>query len=121
MGITGFAAPTHTVSRLAGLARVSADTVRYYERERLLPPAARTPAGDCPPPTPGTWCRPNPERGCPDVRRQLLRRIVRLRQRLLLSARRTGCSVKDQLKVHAPGDPDVESNSIEHSSRPPLR
>jgi DNA-binding transcriptional MerR regulator len=30
---------------LARLCGVSADTVRFYERRRLLPPAARTPAG----------------------------------------------------------------------------
>lgn len=34
-----------TVSRLAAEAGVSGDTVRFYERERLLPEPARTPAG----------------------------------------------------------------------------
>ncbi len=34
-----------TVSQLASRSGVSSDTVRYYERERLLPPPARSPAG----------------------------------------------------------------------------
>jgi DNA-binding transcriptional MerR regulator len=34
-----------TVSTLADQAGLSADTVRYYERVGLLPPAARSPAG----------------------------------------------------------------------------
>ena len=34
-----------TVSALAATAGLSADTVRYYERVGLLPPAARSPAG----------------------------------------------------------------------------
>ena len=34
-----------TVSKLAERAGVSADTVRYYERAELLPPAERTPSG----------------------------------------------------------------------------
>ena len=45
MGVTEKVAPTYTVSRLARLAGLSADTVRYYEREGLLPPPARTAAG----------------------------------------------------------------------------
>lgn len=45
MSVTDAAAPTYTVSRLAGRAGLSADTVRYYEREGLLPPPARTAAG----------------------------------------------------------------------------
>lgn len=36
---------TMTVARLAERAGVSGDTVRYYEREGLLPPTERTPAG----------------------------------------------------------------------------
>lgn len=34
-----------TVSQLASRSEISSDTVRYYERERLLPPPARSPAG----------------------------------------------------------------------------
>jgi len=34
-----------TVSQLASRTGISPDTVRYYERERLLPPPARSPAG----------------------------------------------------------------------------
>jgi DNA-binding transcriptional MerR regulator len=34
-----------TVSQMAARAGVSADTVRYYERERLLPPPRRSPSG----------------------------------------------------------------------------
>ena len=34
-----------TVSQLASRTGISSDTVRYYERERLLPPPARSPAG----------------------------------------------------------------------------
>ncbi len=33
------------IGRLAAEARVSADTVRYYERERLLPPPMRSASG----------------------------------------------------------------------------
>jgi DNA-binding transcriptional MerR regulator len=34
-----------TIGRLAGACGVSRDTVRFYERERLLPPARRTASG----------------------------------------------------------------------------
>jgi MerR family mercuric resistance operon transcriptional regulator len=34
-----------TIGELAGIARVTVDTVRYYERMRLLPKPVRTPAG----------------------------------------------------------------------------
>ncbi|MPZ91259.1 MAG: MerR family DNA-binding protein [Actinobacteria bacterium] len=34
-----------TVSQLASRTGISPDTVRFYERERLLPPPARSPAG----------------------------------------------------------------------------
>ncbi len=30
-----------TIGKVAGLAKVSADTLRYYERERLIVPAAK--------------------------------------------------------------------------------
>lgn len=33
------------VAELAGVVGLSPDTIRYYERARLLPPPARTPAG----------------------------------------------------------------------------
>lgn len=36
---------TFTIGRLARECGVSIDTIRYYERERLLAPACRTPAG----------------------------------------------------------------------------
>jgi DNA-binding transcriptional MerR regulator len=36
---------TMNIGRLAELARVNIDTIRYYERQRLLPPAARTASG----------------------------------------------------------------------------
>jgi DNA-binding transcriptional MerR regulator len=34
-----------TIGKLAGVCGVSRDTVRFYERERLLPPARRTASG----------------------------------------------------------------------------
>jgi DNA-binding transcriptional MerR regulator len=34
-----------TIGKIASLAQVSADTLRYYERERLIPPAAKSAAG----------------------------------------------------------------------------
>lgn len=34
-----------TIGKLAALAEITADTVRYYEEERLLPPAARSAGG----------------------------------------------------------------------------
>jgi Zn(II)-responsive transcriptional regulator len=36
---------TMNIGRLAELAQVNIDTIRYYERQGLLPPAARTAAG----------------------------------------------------------------------------
>jgi MerR family copper efflux transcriptional regulator len=36
---------TMNIGRLAGLARVNIDTIRYYERQGLLPPAARSSSG----------------------------------------------------------------------------
>lgn len=33
------------IGRLAELAQVNIDTIRYYERQKLLPPAARTSSG----------------------------------------------------------------------------
>ncbi|MGW8369463.1 MAG: MerR family transcriptional regulator, partial [Gammaproteobacteria bacterium] len=36
---------TMNIGRLAELAQVNIDTIRYYERQRLLPPAARTSSG----------------------------------------------------------------------------
>lgn len=36
---------TMNIGRLAELAGVNVDTIRYYEREKLLPPAARSPSG----------------------------------------------------------------------------
>lgn len=35
----------HTIGKVAALAGVSADTLRYYEKERLIAPAAKTLAG----------------------------------------------------------------------------
>ena len=37
--------PTHTIGRLAALAGVGIDTVRYYERSGLLSPAERSASG----------------------------------------------------------------------------
>jgi DNA-binding transcriptional MerR regulator len=37
--------PLHTIGRVAALAEVSRDTIRYYERLGLLPTPLRTPAG----------------------------------------------------------------------------
>jgi DNA-binding transcriptional MerR regulator len=34
-----------TIGKIAGLAQVSADTLRYYERERLIAPAGKSPGG----------------------------------------------------------------------------
>lgn len=34
-----------TIGKIAGLAQVSADTLRYYERERLIAPAAKSAGG----------------------------------------------------------------------------
>ena len=34
-----------TIGKIADLAQVSADTLRYYERERLIAPAAKSPGG----------------------------------------------------------------------------
>lgn len=36
---------TMNIGRLAELAQVNIDTIRYYERQKLLPPAARTSSG----------------------------------------------------------------------------
>jgi DNA-binding transcriptional MerR regulator len=36
---------TMNIGRLAELAQVNIDTIRYYERQNLLPPAARTASG----------------------------------------------------------------------------
>lgn len=36
---------TMNIGRLAQLAQVNIDTIRYYERQQLLPPAARTASG----------------------------------------------------------------------------
>ncbi len=36
---------TMNIGRLAELAEVNIDTIRYYERQKLLPPAARTASG----------------------------------------------------------------------------
>ena len=36
---------TMNIGRLAELAQVNIDTIRYYERQKLLPPAARTASG----------------------------------------------------------------------------
>ena len=36
---------TMNIGRLAELAEVNIDTIRYYERQKLLPPAARTSSG----------------------------------------------------------------------------
>ena len=36
---------TMNIGRLAELAQVNIDTIRYYERQKLLPPAGRTPSG----------------------------------------------------------------------------
>jgi len=36
---------TMNIGRLAELAEVNIDTIRYYERQELLPPAARTASG----------------------------------------------------------------------------
>ncbi len=38
-------ASPYTIGRLAALTKVSADTLRYYEREQLLRPRAKTPSG----------------------------------------------------------------------------
>ena len=35
-----------TIGKIAGLVQASADTLRYYERERLIAPAAKS-AGGC--------------------------------------------------------------------------
>lgn len=35
----------HTIGKVAALAGLSADTLRYYEKERLIEPAAKTLAG----------------------------------------------------------------------------
>ena len=37
--------PTMNIGHLAKLAQVNIDTIRYYERQKLLPPAARTASG----------------------------------------------------------------------------
>lgn len=37
--------PSMTIGRLSRASEVSIDTIRYYEREKLLPAAARTAAG----------------------------------------------------------------------------
>ncbi|HET8918774.1 MAG TPA: MerR family transcriptional regulator [Xanthobacteraceae bacterium] len=34
-----------TIGKIAALAQVSADTLRYYEREHLIAPAAKSPGG----------------------------------------------------------------------------
>jgi MerR family Zn(II)-responsive transcriptional regulator of zntA len=34
-----------TIGKLAGMAGVSSDTLRYYEREGLIAPAGKSPAG----------------------------------------------------------------------------
>jgi hypothetical protein len=34
-----------TIGKLAGVAGVSSDTLRYYEREGLIEPAGKSPAG----------------------------------------------------------------------------
>ena len=34
-----------TIGKIAGLAQVSADTLRYYERERLIAPTAKSASG----------------------------------------------------------------------------
>jgi DNA-binding transcriptional MerR regulator len=34
-----------TIGKLAGIAGVSSDTLRYYEREGLIEPAGKSPAG----------------------------------------------------------------------------
>jgi MerR family Zn(II)-responsive transcriptional regulator of zntA len=34
-----------TIGKIASLAKVSADTLRYYERERLIAPTAKSPGG----------------------------------------------------------------------------
>ena len=36
---------TMNIGRLAELAQVNIDTIRYYEKQRLLPPASRTASG----------------------------------------------------------------------------
>jgi MerR family copper efflux transcriptional regulator len=36
---------TMNIGRLAQLAQINIDTIRYYERQKLLPPAARTASG----------------------------------------------------------------------------
>jgi DNA-binding transcriptional MerR regulator len=40
-----WAAPVLTVGKIAALAGVRADTLRYYERERLLAPASKSSSG----------------------------------------------------------------------------
>jgi len=43
--MSGSSSPGFTIGALAKLADVPVDTIRYYERERLLPPPRRTAAG----------------------------------------------------------------------------
>jgi DNA-binding transcriptional MerR regulator len=44
-GSAGLFSVSLTIGKIASLARVSPDTLRYYERERLIEPAAKSAAG----------------------------------------------------------------------------